>query len=290
MKYMTIRNLLLGILVTAITVSCKKEANDNGVISAATLLNTSYGADPVQTMDVYLPAGRAVATTKAMILVHGGAWASGDKADFASFVDTLKRRLPGYAIFNINYRLSAFPNNVFPTQEMDVKSAIEYIYSKRNDYLISDNLTLVGASAGAHLSLLHAYKYAAPVKIKAVVDFFGPTDMNDLYNNPGLVPQASIAAIVGATPTSNPSLYLQSSPVTFVSIAASCPTIILQGSTDPLVNAVTQSKSLRDKLQIAGVGVEYVEYAGKGHGDDWGNDTFYDAFNKIQSFLTFYNP
>jgi acetyl esterase/lipase len=288
---MGIRNLLLGIFITAIAVSCKKETTtDNNEVRAATLLNFSYGAAPLQNMDVYLPAGRATASTKVMILIHGGAWAIGDKADFASFVDSLKRRLPAYAIFNINYRLSAFPDNVFPTQEMDVKTAVEYIYSKRAEYLISDNFTMVGASAGAHLSLLHAYKYATPVKIKAVVDFFGPTDMTDLYNNPGTVPQSTIAAIVGATPASNSALYQQSSPINFATIGAACPTIILQGSADPLVNAVRQSGALKNKLQAAGVPVQYVEYAGKGHGDDWYSDTFFDAFNKIQAFLALYNP
>ena len=285
------RNFLFSFFIISFFVSCKKEtADNNGVISASTILNIFYAADPLQNMDVYLPAGRSTAATKVMILIHGGAWAFGDKSDFTSFVDTLKKRLPGYAIFNINYRLSAFPNNVFPTQEQDVKTAVEYIYNKRSDYFISDKFVLLGASAGAHLSLLQAYKYSSPVKIKTVVDFFGPTDMNDLYNNPGAVPAATLAAIVGATPASNPLIYQQSSPINFVSNTSACPTIILQGSADPLVNAGRQSAALRDKLQIAAVPVQYVLYPGKGHGDDWSSDTFTDAFNNIQSFIETYNP
>ena len=288
---MGIRNLMLVLFISIIVVSCKKETtNNNNEVIAATFLDASYNTDSFQKMDVYLPAGRTTAATKVMILVHGGAWALGDKADFASYVDSLKRRLPTYAIFNINYRLSAFPNNVFPTQEQDVKNAIEYIYNKRNDYGISDNFTLIGASAGAHLSLLHAYKNTTPVKIKVVVDFFGPTDMNDLYNNPGTVPQTTIARIVGTTPTINPALYHQSSPINFATAAAACPTIILQGSADPLVNAVRQSQAMRNRLQMAAVPVQYVEYAGKGHGDDWGSGTFFDAFNKIETFFALYNP
>ena len=65
--------------------------------------------------------------------------------------------------------------------------------------MISDKFVLLGASAGGHLSLLHAYKYTTPVKIKAVVDFFGPTDLVDMYNNPASIfaPPAAIAAVVG---------------------------------------------------------------------------------------------
>ena len=205
-------------------------------------------------------------------------------------IDSLKKRLPGYAIFNINYRLSALGSNVFPTQELDTKAAVEFIYSKKGEYLISDNFTMLGASAGGHLALLHAYKYALPVKVKLVVDFFGPADMNDLYNNPGAVPQSSIAGIVGATPTSNPALYYQSSPINYATTSAGCPTIILQGGADPLVNAISQSWALRNKLDIEGVPVQYVEYAGKGHGTDWDSNTYFDAFNKIQAFINLRNP
>ncbi len=284
---------LLTVAVTALFfVSCKKETSSNNgdnTLTAATYLDVSYGTDALQKMDVYLPAGRN-SNTKLMIMVHGGAWALGDKTDFAAFIDTLKTRLPGYALVNINYRLSSFPNNLFPTQELDLKQAVEYIYNKRSEYSIGDNFSLIGASAGGHLSLLHAYKYQTPVKIKLVVDFFGPSDITDLYNNPGSVPQATIASIVGATPTSDPALYQQSSPVSFITNSNACPTIILQGSNDPLVNPVRQSGRLRDLLLANQVPVQYVEYPGKGHGDDWDNATYTDAFNKIQAFVATYNP
>ena len=113
--------------------------------------------------------------------------------------------------------------------------------------------------------------------------------MNDLYNNPGLVPQATVSNIVGATPTSNPALYFQSSPINYATSSGACPTIILQGSADPLVNATSQSWALRNKLELEGVPVQYVEYAGGGHGN-WSNSTYSDAFSKIQAFIELHNP
>jgi acetyl esterase/lipase len=272
--------------------ACKKQdpGNNNPVVEAAVFPNVSYGTQALQNMDVYLPAGRNSSTTKSMIMIHGGAWTTGDKSNFLPFIDSLQRRLPGYAIFNINYRLSVYPSNLFPTQELDTKAAIEYIYSKRNEYGISDNFVLLGASAGGHLALLHAYKYSSPVKIKSVVDFFGPTDLTEMYNNPGQVPASSLALIIGTTPAQNPTLYQQSSPINYVSASASCPTIILQGGLDPLVNPVTQSLRLKNALQAAGVPNQYVFYPDKGHGVDWDNATYFDAFNKIQSFLSTHNP
>lgn len=287
---MPLRKFLLTLFIIAGVVSCKKETvNNNNETPAATYLNVAYGTDALQKMDVYLPAGRDTADTKVMVLIHGGAWASGDKIDFAAFIDTIKRRWPSYAIFNINYRLAAIGSNNFPTQELDTKAAIEFIYSKKNEYLISNNFTAVGASAGAHLALLYAYKYSTPIKIKVVVDFFGPTDMNDLYNNPGMVPSSTIEQIVGATPTSNPALYFQSSSLNFATISAACPTIILQGEADPLVDANRQSKALRNKLIIEGIPVQYVGYPGAGHGD-WDSNTYSDAFAKIQAFSNLHNP
>lgn len=289
---MLLRKFLLVCFIAVAAASCKKEeatSGGNQVVAAVNYTNIAYGTDALQKMDVYLPAGRKIDSTKVMILIHGGAWSSGDKTDFASFIDTLKRRWPAYAIFNINYRLSALGVNLFPTQELDTKAAVEFIYSKKSEYLISGNFTTVGASAGAHLALLQAYKYAAPEKIKIAVDFFGPTDMNDLYNNPGLVPQATVSNIVGATPTSNPALYFQSSPINYATSSGACPTIILQGSADPLVNATSQSWALRNKLELEGVPVQYVEYAGGGHGN-WSNSTYSDAFSKIQAFIELHNP
>jgi acetyl esterase/lipase len=124
---------LVSSLIFLLT-SCQKE-NDTGPITLTeqTQLNVAYGTDAAQKMDVYLPASRTVSNTKVIIVIHGGGWNQGDKSDFTAYVDTLKHRLPGYAIFNINYRLSTGVINLFPTQENDTKAALEFIYSKRND-------------------------------------------------------------------------------------------------------------------------------------------------------------
>lgn len=285
---MKLLNCILPLLITiAVTYSCTKDSsadnNSGGTIAAQTIANVSYGTDAAQKMDVYLPANRSTTGTKVMIIIHGGAWSIGDKLELNGFIDTLKRRMPEYALFNINYRLAGGAVNTFPTQENDVKAAVEFIYSKRSEYLISDKFVLNGQSAGGHLALLQAYKYHSPVNIKAVVDFFGPTDMNDLYNNPGAVSPNLLALIVGGTPTSNQAIYQQSSPINYVT-AQSCPTIILQGGLDPLVNATTQSLALKNKLTATGIINQYVFYPTGGHGD-WDKATFTDAFNNIQAFL-----
>jgi len=278
------KNRFLILALSVLLFSCKKEKDVAPVpLAARSETNVAYGTDAAQKMDLYLPAGRSSTATKVMILIHGGGWSGGDKSDFNVYIDTLKRRLPDYAYININYRLAAGSTNLFPTQENDVKAAIEFIYSKRNEYQVSDKFVLLGTSAGAHLSLLQAYKYPTPVKIKAVVDFFGPTDLVDMYNNPAsiLAPPAALAGVVGATPTTNLTLYQQSSPVTFVT-AQSPPTLILQGGVDVLVSP-NQSLALKNKLVTAGVVNQYVLYPTENHG--WSGANLVDSFDKIGVFL-----
>lgn len=268
--------------------SCAKtEVNSDGItISAKTLLEVAYGPDPLQKMDIYLPASRRVDSTKVLVLIHGGAWISGDKSDFATAIDTLKKRLPDYAIFNINYRLSTGTANIFPTQELDVRYAIEYIFGKESDYLVSNKFVLLGASAGGHLAMLQGYKDSIPVKPKAIVSFFGPSDLVDMYINPvGGNPFLTVALgqAVGKTLIQDPQLYINSSPINFVR-PTSPPTILLHGGLDPLVSH-TQSSNVRDRLVFFGAIGQYVFYPTAGHGN-WDTSTYTDAYNQIQAFLT----
>jgi len=274
------RNYLFLLLIITFISSCKKDDGTEQDMSV-TMLNVSYGTNAQQKMDVYLPANRSTANTKVIIMIHGGGWNTGDKADFNEYVDSLKKREPSYAIFNINYRLANTPD-LFPAQEQDVKAAVEFIYNKRQEYKVSDKFVLVGASAGAHLALLQGYKNATPVKPKAIINFFGPTDLVALYNNPpNPFVQPTLLSVTGGTPTTNNTIYIQSSPINFVS-SQSPPTMILQGGIDIVVSP-SQSVSLDTKLFISGVTHQYVFYPTEGHG--WVGANLTDSFNKIQAFL-----
>jgi len=266
--------------------ACDKQVEAPPVDGELTKLNQPYGTHALQTMDIFLPAGRTTSKTKSIVLVHGGGWTTGDKSELLHLVTLLKQQIPDYAIFNINYRLWDNGSNIFPTQELDVKTAFEYIFSQRNEYKISDKFAILGFSAGAHLALLQGYKNISPIKIKAVIDFFGPTDMTAMYTNPASsqITPAMIATIVGATPTTNPVLYFQSSPINFVT-STSTPTMIVHGGLDQLV-APTQSTTLKDLLVSKGVPVKFEFYPNEGHG--FAIAAFNDSFNKMRDFLSAY--
>lgn len=266
------KSFLLILILMNLCTACKqgpKALADEKDLSEKTLLNVAYGNDSLQKMDIYLPADRSLKTTRSLILIHGGGWNSGSKADFALYIDSFKKRLPEYAIFNINYRL-VNGGNLFPTQEHDVKTAVDFIVDNAEKYRVNkEDFSLLGFSAGAHLALLQAYKYATP-KIKAVVDYFGPTDLVAMYHNPWhpLVPLA-LQMITGVSPETDKTIFEQSSPARFVT-TQSPPTLILHGGKDVIVN-VSQSKLLAEKLKEAGVSHELHIYPPEGHGRWYGN-------------------
>lgn len=293
---MKLKNLFpVAMLFLLLSASCNK--SDTAITPTPTpvaetiTMNVAYGTDPLQKMDIYLPANRSITTTKVLVYIHGGAWIGGDKSDLnGAGIDSIRKRLPDYAVFNVNYRLAALPaTNPFPAQELDVKAAVEFIYANRATYLVGDKFVMMGHSAGGHLSLLHAYKYQTPVKIKAVVDFFGPTNMATMYSDYAVNPpaQLGLAALMSGTPATNPTLYQTSSPLTYATASAACPTIILQGGTDAIVNATTQSVALKNALTSAAVVNQYVFYPLLPHGP-WDAATNTDAMNKIQPFLAAY--
>lgn len=274
--------LLYSLIFMFVFTSCQKESNESENVAAKTLLNVSYGGDDRQKMDVYLPANRTKESTKAVVLVHGGSWTSGNKTELAAYIDTFKKRMPELAIININYRLAG--NGVtLAAAEQDVNTAIQFIANSAEEWGINKaNIGLLGVSAGAHLALLNAYKQSSPVRIKAVIDYFGPTDLVTMYQQPWhpLV-TVLLNAVMGTTPDANMEAYRQSSPIQFVT-AQSPPTLILHGSADEVV-AVSQSQALKAKLDAAGATSQLHIYNGEGHG--WFGATMAHSFDLVQAFL-----
>lgn len=266
--------------------ACKKDTHnpDDTPVASASYTNVVYGTDPKQVMDIYLPENRNKDITKTIVIIHGGGWTGGDKTEMASVVEAFKEMMPEYASINLNYRLAVNNSiNVFPTQENDVKSAIEFYLSKSNEYRISKDLVALGGSAGGHLALLHSYKNDPGKHVKAVVDFFGPTDLAAAWND-GLLDQLILFGAIGKTYDQNPQIYILSSPVNFIT-AQSPPTIALQGGQDPLV-LPSQTNLLINKLNSNSVPNQLVFYPADGHGFSDANNI--DAYTKIKAFLKNY--
>lgn len=278
------RKLLL-LTIPFVLLCCKKETEAPDLPApAVSYTNIAYGSEARQIMDIFLPEGRTVQNTKTIFIIHGGGWTGGDKADMADAVAYLKKELPLYAFVNVNYRL-AYNNtvNVFPAQEEDIKNAVAFYLNKSGEYGVSEDMVMGGASAGAHLAMLHGYKNDPAKHVKAVIDFFGPTDLVALWNG-GLIQQLALLGAVGRLYTDNPEIYVNSSPLNFIT-PQSPPTIALQGGADFVV-IPAQTTSLIDKLTEHGVKSELVYYPLESHG--WTGANLLDSYSKIIAFIKEY--
>jgi acetyl esterase/lipase len=275
--------MAIGLSVSMI--SCSKGdvdgSDSNDTQASATYMDVSYGTDPKQKMDLYLPGSRT-SSTRTIVIIHGGGWTAGDKADFNSYIDEIKKLLPDYAYANVNYRLATAVNNHFPTQENDIKSAIQFLKDNSAKYSISGDFVLIGISAGAQLALLQGYKHADVAKPLGLVSYFGPTDLERLYLNTESSVPPVIKSIANASLEQNPGIFFESSPINYVS-AQSAPTLLLHGDKDALV-PLEQAVLLRDKLQNAGVEQNLVIYPGQGH-DGWTLDALHDSFQRVAQFI-----
>ncbi len=278
--------LIIPLVLVLLNRSEGQEMNDAGELTKHVLLNEPYGTDASQKLDLYFPKNKSKAT-KLLVIVHGGAWVRGDKSEYTPYIAALQRLLPDYAFANINYRLFRNGKNPFPAQEEDMNAAISYLRANQRSWGISEKMVLLGASAGAHLALLQAYKPAKDMAPAAVISFFGPTDLSEMYrnsSNPDVKPM--LQRIVGATPQAQPALYKNASPVQFVS-PTSPPTFILQGGRDQLVD---ESQALLLQQELAGeqVAHELKIYPEEGHG--WTGAALYDSFARVAAFLKKYVP
>lgn len=119
------------------------------------LRNVSYGQDPAQRMDIYVPPRARAAPV--LLMVHGGGWRAGDKAMHAVIDNKAARWLPrGFIFISVNYRLLPAANLM--QQAQDVATALAVAQSKAAGFGgDADKFVLLGHSAGAHLvALLNA--------------------------------------------------------------------------------------------------------------------------------------
>lgn len=277
--------ILFLILGTFLLFSCS--ASDSATTQDTTkeqmLTNISYGSSDQQKFDLYLPANRTSETTKIIILIHGGGWVEGDKADMNYLIDIIKQNLPGFAVANMNYRLAAAGNPAFPMQIDDITSVIAKL--KSENYSISNKYGFIGVSAGAHLSMLYSYAYNSNNEIKMVASLVGPTNFTDPnYTNDTINPlyDQFYLSLTGQSYTDNPAIFQQISPFWRVTASAP-PTILFYGNTDPLV-PITQGQDMHTKLDALSVYNEFTLYNG-GHGD-WVTADQLDAYTKLIAFIT----
>lgn len=265
-------NVLITLLTLSIwTVSCSKDDTppifpvDEDII----LRNVSYGSHERHKMDVYLPAGRSTYETKIVVFIHGGGWVGGDKDDFpfGDNLDILKEHFPGFALFNLNYRLVTESEgqfqNQYPTAEEDIKDALAHIHDNSRSYQLSSETYMSGGSAGAHLAALHTLKHNEGNRIAGCIVVSGAFDLVSLYNEGIDEARQVLDVFLGGSPSQKPGEYRQASPINFVT-NNSPKFLILHGREDELT-PLGQANEFIEALETHNVEHTVFTYSG-GHG------------------------
>jgi len=136
-----------------------------------------YGPDIRQRFDMICKGN----TVHAIVYIHGGAYFTGSKSRYPSFLaDFTENNL----VATIDYRIIDVENTISVKDILsDVNNALAKIIelSNVNGITIKDFI-LIGHSAGGHISLLYGYDYPQKnekIKIAACISLAGPTDFTD---------------------------------------------------------------------------------------------------------------
>lgn len=287
-KSLILGKLYLIFLFAIVFFSCKKSPlnpiNSSDSLNDTIIKDVSYGSHSKQTYDIYLPENRDT-TTGIILMIHGGAWSGGQKEDMNSLVNKMRNKWPEVAVVNMNYRLASNTDNIHHDDIMeDIRSVIDDIIDRQYEYHISQNMAVMGASAGGQLAMIYAYKYNHFNNIKCVGNFFGPSIISDWtwYNSNNIWLGGNVGEIL-AKYVGQPwdtAVYDGVSPYWNVEVNSQ-PTIIFHGTLDPIV-PLYQSQWMRDKLNSLNVTNEYYEYVAF-HGFD--DSQTNDIMNKLIPFF-----
>ena len=108
--------------------------------------NIAYGGDERHRLDVYRPLDSAATAYPVVIVLPGGGFVRGDKADRENFGQVFARH--GIAVAVANYRLA--PMHRWPAGAQDVIDAYRWVLTNADEYgLDAKRIFVVGESAGA---------------------------------------------------------------------------------------------------------------------------------------------
>ena len=225
-------------------------------------------------LDLYLPAKRTAAARPAIVLVHGGGWRSGVRANLAPMAIRMAQR--GYAAATVSYRLS--PEAPYPAAIHDVKAALRWVRSHAAQYGIDPGRIAVGGgSAGGQIASLAgvsdglarfdpgASAGGVSSRVQAIVNIDGLSDFTSemarkYEDDPARQPSAA-GAWLGGRYADTPERWRDASPTFYV--GRQTPPILFIGSSKPRF-AVGHDEMLV-KLRAAGVPGEVVVLADTPH-------------------------
>jgi len=279
------RRFVLGAALSLTLLSaCSPIVILNDAVPHSTFSETqglAYGSDPRQRLDVYVPAGAAIARAMPrpgsgsgsssdsgsgsgsgsgqrgrpiVVFFYGGSWQSGERADYLFVGEALASR--GFVAVLPDYR--TYPQTVFPGFVDDAAAAVRWAHDHAQEFGGDpSNLFLMGHSAGAQIAALLATdgQYLAAQRmskhdVRGFIGLAGPYDFLPLND----------ATLERIFPTA---LRQASQPINFVA-GDEPPMFLAAGTRDKTVDPGNTDR-LAAKLRAADDTVEVKHYSGIDH-------------------------
>ncbi len=228
-----------------------------------------------------------------MVLIHGGGWTGGQKEGRNLLL--VSYLLMGMNVVNVEYRLAK--NAPAPAAVEDCRCALRWVIQHAKEYGIDPSrLAVTGDSAGGHLALTTGMLPASAgldrqcpgteeLKVSAIVNWYGISDVNDLLDGPNMKSYA--VTWLGSAPDRE-QIAKRVSPINYVR-AGLPPILTIHGDADPTV-PYPQSVRLHKALEQAGVPNELMTIPGGKHGFACCTLSQREAaYAKIREFLTRYH-
>jgi acetyl esterase/lipase len=227
-----------------------------------------------------------------VIYIHGGGWIFGDRIGATTQLFPYFQR--GWNIVNVEYRMAYV--SPAPAAVEDCRCALRWVIRNAKQYNLDiTRIILTGHSAGGHLSLTTGMltpdaglDVECPgdevLKVAAIVDWYGPTDVNDLLQGPN---KKTYAQEWLGTQPNREEVAKRASPLTYVS-PSNPPIIMIHGDEDAVV-PYSQSVRLHQALDAASVPNELITIKGGNHGS-YPDAEQLRAYDRIWAFLDTHLP
>lgn len=184
------------------------------------------GVDPnLLSLDIYRPLQPVTQPRPVIVMIHGGGWSVGDKANDG----VVAQKAPyytakGYVFISINYRL--VPDHPFPAFAQDSARALAWVYENAAGFGGDPNrIALMGHSAGAHIAALitsdarylRAHGLSPAIVKGTVLLDTGAYNISAIMNGDERFPAYDAAF------GDDPQIWQAASPISYVSSGASIP-------------------------------------------------------------------
>jgi acetyl esterase/lipase len=279
--------------IVAIVAGCGHDENDPHKpvmitqLPAVTVIHgLTYESKPVtMKLDLYLPHPPAGKRSPLVIVIHGGGWTAGGRADPREVEICTTLADAGFAAASVSYHLGGSRESAWwPRNLIDCKTALRFLRANADQYNIDPkHVGVLGESAGAQLALMLAFTSDVPAlepttmpgvsdKVDAVVEMYGDTNLLSRQGTKadgtpnGKFHDTNAARMLGYSLGLYPDLWKSASPVNYIR-RDDPPVLIIHGLKDPTVD-YPQASELYNDLKASGVDATLMLLKGVPHGFD----------------------